>query len=100
VHYLTAHLPPAARPLAALFVSLLVLPTAHAAAPPAKVPAEWHKLIEQLADDDAGVRKAAEKKLAALGEDALPCCAGPARATTTRTCACAPRSPWRPWRGN
>lgn len=43
-----------------------------AAAPPAKVPAEWLNLIDALGDDDAAVRKAAEKKLTALGEDALP----------------------------
>src|SRR3954453_17734105 len=41
-----------------------------AAAPPAKEPAEWHKLIEQLGDDDA--RAAAAKKLEAIGEDVLP----------------------------
>src|SRR5262245_3948178 len=41
-----------------------------AAAPPAKVPAEWLKLIDQLGDDDT--RATAEKKLEAIGEDALP----------------------------
>ena len=43
-----------------------------AAAPPAKVPAAWRKLIDQLGDDDADVRKGAEKALAALGEDVAP----------------------------
>lgn len=45
---------------------------AFAAAPPAKVPAEWLKLIDQLGDDDDDVRKAAETKLDGLGEDVLP----------------------------
>src|SRR4051794_40462235 len=50
----------------------LALSAAFAAAPPAKVPAAWLKLIEQLGDDDEAVRKAARLKLEALGEDALP----------------------------
>src|SRR5262249_61868512 len=41
-----------------------------AAAPPAKVPDQWVKLIDQLGDDDT--REAAAKKLTALGEDVLP----------------------------
>src|SRR4051794_30635742 len=51
--------------------SLLVL-SAFAAAPPAKVPAEWLKFIDQLGDDDEKTRQAAEKELASLGEDVLP----------------------------
>src|SRR4051794_40816285 len=43
-----------------------------AAAPPARVPPEVLKLIDQLGDGDEGVRKAAEKKLTDLGEDVLP----------------------------
>jgi hypothetical protein len=43
-----------------------------AAAPPARVPAGWLNLIEQLGNEDEDTRKAAEKKLADLGEDALP----------------------------
>src|SRR5262249_11117671 len=43
-----------------------------AAAPPAKVPAEWHKLIDQLGDDDADVRAEAAKKLTAFGEGITP----------------------------
>src|SRR5688500_581720 len=43
---------------------------AFAAAPPAKVPPEVLELIDQLSDDDT--RKAAETKLAALGEDVVP----------------------------
>src|SRR5262249_44967467 len=39
-------------------------------APPAKTPAEWLKLIDQLGDDNT--RAAAQKKLEALGEDVLP----------------------------
>src|SRR3954468_13969941 len=53
-------------------VLLSAAAAAFAAAPPARAPAEWHKLIEQLGDDDADVRQAAEKKLLALGEDVLP----------------------------
>ena len=40
-----------------------------AAAPPAKVPAEWHKLIDQLGDDDEDVRELASKRIAALGPE-------------------------------
>src|SRR4051794_9486172 len=46
--------------------------SAFAAAPPGKAPAEWLKLIDQLGDDEAGVRTEAEKKLLALGADAIP----------------------------
>src|SRR5205823_2137453 len=46
--------------------------TAFAAAPPSGVPAGWLKLIEQLESEDFDTRKAAEKKLSALGEEVLP----------------------------
>jgi WD40 repeat protein len=64
--------------LSALFVPCLLAAAVIASAPPAKVPAEWSKLIERLGDDDEDARKAAEKKLAAIGEDAI----GPLRAAT------------------
>jgi hypothetical protein len=41
-----------------------------AAAPPARTPPEWLALIDQLGDDDT--HAAAQKKLEALGEAALP----------------------------
>jgi WD40 repeat protein len=43
-----------------------------AAAPPAPLPAEIKKLVEQLGDDDADVRKAAMKKLEAVDDVLLP----------------------------
>jgi WD40 repeat protein len=52
-------------------VLCLVSLSAFAAAPPAPVPAEWLKLIEQLGDDGA-VRNEAENKLVTIGEDAVP----------------------------
>src|SRR4051794_3985278 len=58
------------RPLAALAAACLLLPAAFAAAPPAKVPAEWHQLIDQLGEEQT--RAAAQKKLEALGEDVVP----------------------------
>jgi hypothetical protein len=53
-------------------LSCLFAVTTFGAAPPAKVPAEWLKLIDQLGDEDEAACQRAEKKLAALGEDALP----------------------------
>ena len=53
----------------ALLASCLLLSACFAAAPPAKVPPEWLTLIDQLGEDDT--RPAAEKKLDALGEDAV-----------------------------
>jgi WD40 repeat protein len=50
---------------------LACLSVCFAAAPPAKVPAEWHKLIDQLGDE-GDVRENAEKKLTELGEDVVP----------------------------
>jgi hypothetical protein len=50
----------------------LALSAAFAAAPPAKVPAEWLALIDQLGDDDSKIQDSASKKLEALGEDVLP----------------------------
>src|SRR5262249_35240554 len=58
------------RLLSACVLSLCLAVAAFAAAPPAKEPAEWLKLIDQLGDDDT--RAAAAKKLDALGEDVLP----------------------------
>jgi WD40 repeat protein len=43
-----------------------------AAAPPAPLPAEVKKLVDQLGDDDDGVRKEAMKKLETLGDELLP----------------------------
>jgi WD40 repeat protein len=43
-----------------------------AAAPPALLPAEVRKLIDQLGDDDDTVRKSAMKKLEAVDEEFLP----------------------------
>src|SRR5262245_51736280 len=63
---------PMRTPLTCLALSLLLVLSAFAAAPPAKVPAEWLKWIDQLGDDDEKTRKAAEKELATLGEDVLP----------------------------
>src|SRR4051794_25867997 len=45
---------------------------APAAAPPARVPAEWLKLIDQLGSEDEATVKAAETKLTALGAAAVP----------------------------
>jgi WD40 repeat protein len=42
------------------------------AAPPPRTPPEVKKLIEALGDDDVDTRKAAEKKLIALGANVLP----------------------------
>src|SRR5205823_2754114 len=57
--------------LTALLLSCLVLPPARAAAPPAKVPAAWLKLIDQLGEEDGDRRADAETKLKALGERIL-----------------------------
>lgn len=43
-----------------------------AAAPPAREPAEWLRLIDQLGEEDDDVRKAAQEKLTGLGEEVLP----------------------------
>jgi WD40 repeat protein len=48
------------------------LTASFAAAPPAPLPAEIRKLVEQLGDDDADVRKAAMKKLEAVDDAFLP----------------------------
>jgi WD40 repeat protein len=48
------------------------LTVSFAAAPPAPLPAEIKKLVEQLGDDDADIRKAAMKKLEAADDDLLP----------------------------
>jgi WD40 repeat protein len=50
---------------------LVCLGVCFAAAPPAKVPAEWDRLIEQLGEE-GDARENAEKKLADLGEDVVP----------------------------
>src|SRR5258708_1530045 len=55
----------------AFLIALLAL-AAFAAAPPARVPAGWLKLLDQLGSEDDDARKAAEKKLTDLGEDVLP----------------------------
>jgi len=57
-----------------LLLSLLACLSAgaFAAAPPAKAPAAWLKLIDQLGDQDDAVRESAEVKLRELGEDVLP----------------------------
>jgi WD40 repeat protein len=60
------------RPLLCLSLSCLSAFVALAAAPPARVPPEVLKLIDQLGDEDEDARKTAEKKLADLGEDVLP----------------------------
>src|SRR3954465_6720819 len=60
------------RPLLFLSLSCLSAFVALAAAPPARVPPEWLKLIDQLGDDDEDRQKEAEKKLDALGEDVIP----------------------------
>lgn len=59
------------RPLA-LLAALGVTSLALAVGPPVREPAEVTKAIAQLADDDAAVRKAAMKRLEAIGEPALP----------------------------
>src|SRR5262245_37119262 len=52
---------------------LLVCPAVlFAAAPPARLPAEVPKWIDQLGDDDEGKRKEASKKLEELGPAVLP----------------------------
>src|SRR5262245_20892515 len=58
------------RLLPACLLSACLAVVAFAAAPPARVPAEWNKLIDDLGDDDA--RDDAARKLDALGEDVLP----------------------------
>src|SRR5262249_34837141 len=60
------------RPLLVCLPVACLCAAAFAAAPPAKVPAEWLKLIDQLGHDDLAARKQAEKKLAEQGEDVLP----------------------------
>jgi WD40 repeat protein len=50
----------------------VLLTAGFAAAPPAPLPAEVKKLVEQLGDEDAAVRKAAMKKLEAGDDDLLP----------------------------
>src|SRR3954462_12743040 len=60
------------RSLSCLLLAGLLALGASAAAPPAKVPAEVLKLIDQLGDDDADVRKEAETKLIAFGEGITP----------------------------
>src|SRR5262245_5380334 len=60
------------RPLLCLSLFVASWAAAFAAAPPAKVPDAWLKLIDQLGDDDEDRQKEAQKKLAALGEDVLP----------------------------
>src|SRR5262249_24047873 len=70
--------PPVERPqmttgvlvMRALVPLLLCATFAHAAAPPAKAPAEWLAWIDDLGDEQK--RDAAVKKLEALGEDVLP----------------------------
>src|SRR5262245_5385460 len=57
-------------------VALCLLGTAFAAAPPAKVPAKWQKLIDDLGSDHEETWMAASKELSSLGEDVL----GPLRA--------------------
>jgi WD40 repeat protein len=55
-----------------LFVCVVLCASlATAAAPPAKVPPEWLKLIDQLGDENEETWKSAEKKLADLGENAI-----------------------------
>src|SRR5262249_6571663 len=56
--------------LVCLFLACLT-GAAFAAAPPAKVPAAWLKLIDQLGDDDDDAPNEAEKTLTDLGEDVL-----------------------------
>src|SRR5262249_30418323 len=60
------------RKTAAAILSVSLTLAAFAAAPPARVPAEWLKLIDRLGDDDHDVRKAAQEKLTGPGEGALP----------------------------
>src|SRR5262245_19822282 len=60
------------RLLAAVFLTCLLLSATFAAAPPAKVPAQWLKWIDDLGDDNDDTRVQAAKKLEALGEDVLP----------------------------
>src|SRR5262249_25240745 len=56
----------------AAFVALcLLLSAGFGAAPPAQVPADWLKLIDQLGEEDEQMRGAASKKLQALGEDVI-----------------------------
>jgi WD40 repeat protein len=57
------------RPLCVTLVTVCLALTSFAAAPPARLPAEVTKWIDQLGDDDT--RKAAEKKLTQLGEAIL-----------------------------
>src|SRR5262245_18585156 len=60
------------RPLTVSALAGLLALTAFAAAPPTPTPAAWLKLIDQLGSDDEDVVKAAQKKLADLGEDVIP----------------------------
>jgi WD40 repeat protein len=57
--------------LCCLIALVLSVSLVFAAAPPAKVPAEWLKLIDQLGDEDEDKCKEAEKNLLVFGEDAL-----------------------------
>ncbi len=59
------------RHLLSCLLAAVVAVGGFAAAPPPGVPAEVKKLIEQLGDDDADVRKAAARKLEDLGEGVL-----------------------------
>jgi hypothetical protein len=79
------------RPLLCLSLSCLSTFVAFAAAPPARVPPEWLKLIDQLGDDDEDVRRSAEKKLFTRGEDVHGVLRAAAGRTPTSTSACAPR---------
>src|SRR4051812_3266774 len=55
-----------------LIALCLLASVVHAAAPPRAASPAVLKLIEQLGDDSSDVRKDAEKKLTALGEDVVP----------------------------
>ena len=55
-----------------LCVLCLLSLSVFAAAPPAKAPPEWLKLIDDLGDDEGDVRRAAQKNLIDLGEEVVP----------------------------